>query len=214
MRATSDQSGGAVARNTGFLSTHPTPIILNSDSSSETEDESEDETIQLARLSNVASARHTAASNSTTKIQTSEPIMISDSEDTVAQNRLQPLQYVSSSVASTSGNNGSLRKRKEAEPAVLTIQNALLIEAESLVRRAFFPTWTRHAHPRADKREAIRLEDIVGPANSAILSSLGVQPEYLTRRFHPDVPVILATKMGSEETGPSMTRSFSNSNWV
>ncbi|KAJ6580791.1 tyrosyl-DNA phosphodiesterase-domain-containing protein [Mycena capillaripes] len=83
---------------------------------------------------------------------------------------------------------------------------------------AFFPTATLHANPRADGREAIRFADIIGPTNSdlklAIISSFGLQPEWLAPHFNPDVPIIVVTATGREDNGPSMARLFDNSNWI
>ncbi|KAJ7483429.1 tyrosyl-DNA phosphodiesterase-domain-containing protein [Mycena latifolia] len=82
---------------------------------------------------------------------------------------------------------------------------------------AFFPTATLHATPRADGREAIGFQDILGPASSpdlklVIISSYGCSPEWLEPHFHPAVPVILVVGSGTEESGPSMTILLDN--WV
>jgi hypothetical protein len=84
---------------------------------------------------------------------------------------------------------------------------------------AFFPTATLHANPRADGREAIHFADIIGPASSsdlklAIISSFGLQPEWLAPHFNSDVPVIVVTATGREDSGPSMSRIFENPNWI
>ncbi|KAJ6485522.1 tyrosyl-DNA phosphodiesterase-domain-containing protein [Mycena sanguinolenta] len=82
---------------------------------------------------------------------------------------------------------------------------------------AFFPTATLHANPRADGREAIQFQDILGPANSdlklAIVSSFGVDEEWLALHFSPDVPVIVVAK-DPANNGPSMARLFRNANWI
>ncbi|KAJ6468713.1 hypothetical protein DFH09DRAFT_1480126 [Mycena vulgaris] len=62
---------------------------------------------------------------------------------------------------------------------------------------AFFPTATLHANPRADGRDAIGFQDIIGPATSsdlklAILSSFGCSPEWLKSHFPLAVPVVLS----------------------
>ncbi|KAJ7663971.1 tyrosyl-DNA phosphodiesterase-domain-containing protein [Mycena polygramma] len=83
---------------------------------------------------------------------------------------------------------------------------------------AFFPTATLHANPRADGREAIGLKDIVGPPTSdlklAILSSFGLEPDWLAEHFHPSVPVIAVISTGEEGSGPSMSRLFESPNWI
>ncbi|KAJ6568428.1 tyrosyl-DNA phosphodiesterase-domain-containing protein [Mycena vulgaris] len=82
---------------------------------------------------------------------------------------------------------------------------------------AFFPTATLHANQRADGREAIGFQDIIGPATNsdlkfAILSSFGCSPEWLKSHFPPAVPVVLVVGSGTEESGPSMCNLFDN--WV
>ncbi|KAJ7780085.1 tyrosyl-DNA phosphodiesterase-domain-containing protein [Mycena maculata] len=76
----------------------------------------------------------------------------------------------------------------------------------------FFPTATLHANPRADGREAIRFEDIVGPADNsiqlAILSSFGFSPEWLAPHFDSSVPLIIVAGTGREEDGPSLMTDF------
>ncbi|KAF7371136.1 hypothetical protein MSAN_00748900 [Mycena sanguinolenta] len=83
---------------------------------------------------------------------------------------------------------------------------------------AFFPTMTLHANPRADGREAIQLQDILGPANSdlklAIVSSFGVDDEWLGQHFSSDVPVIVVVKDPMTTSEPSMARLFRNANWI
>ncbi|KAJ6465209.1 tyrosyl-DNA phosphodiesterase-domain-containing protein [Mycena vitilis] len=83
---------------------------------------------------------------------------------------------------------------------------------------AFFPTATLLVTPRADGREAVSLKDIVGPPNSdlklVILSSFGLEPDWLAQHFHPSVPVIAVISTGAEASGPSMSRLFANPNWI
>ncbi|KAK7007425.1 tyrosyl-DNA phosphodiesterase-domain-containing protein [Favolaschia claudopus] len=78
---------------------------------------------------------------------------------------------------------------------------------------AFFPTYTIHANPRADGREAIRFEEVVGKSGLklAILSSFGFDPIWLAPHFASDVPVIMVG--GSEDSGPSTTP-IANTNFI
>ncbi|KAJ7663951.1 tyrosyl-DNA phosphodiesterase-domain-containing protein [Mycena polygramma] len=76
---------------------------------------------------------------------------------------------------------------------------------------AFFPTATLRGNPRADGREAIGFEDVIGPASSdlklAIISSYCLDEEWLAPYFHPSVPVIAVF---SAKDGPSIK----SSNWI
>ncbi|KAJ7080775.1 tyrosyl-DNA phosphodiesterase-domain-containing protein [Mycena belliarum] len=82
---------------------------------------------------------------------------------------------------------------------------------------AFFPTPTEHATPRADGREAMSLQDILGPVSNsdlkfAIMSSYGCSPEWLQQHFHSAVPVILVSGTGTEDKAPSMRKLTEN--WI
>lgn len=91
------------------------------------------------------------------------------------------------------------------------------IQSRTFYDGAFFPTGTVHANPRADGREAIGFQDILGPAGSsdlklAILSSFSCDPEWLKPHFNSGLPVILVAGSGKEESAPSMTNL--SDNWV
>ncbi|KAJ7498142.1 tyrosyl-DNA phosphodiesterase-domain-containing protein [Mycena galericulata] len=74
---------------------------------------------------------------------------------------------------------------------------------------AFFPTATLHANPRADGRETIRLEHIVGPSSIsdltlAVLSSFGASPEWLGSHFDFTVPVMFPHHRDWVQTCPKL----------
>jgi hypothetical protein len=78
---------------------------------------------------------------------------------------------------------------------------------------AFFPTATLHANPRADGREAIRFQDILGTASEltlAILSSFTCDPEWLQSHFAAAVPIILVAGTGDEESNASLRKISGN----
>ncbi|KAJ7498156.1 tyrosyl-DNA phosphodiesterase-domain-containing protein [Mycena galericulata] len=102
-------------------------------------------------------------------------------------------------------------KRQRVSNTTISSTSKTPLASRMFYNGAFFPTATLHANPRADGREAIRLEDIVGPSSNsdltlAILSSFGASPEWLGSHFDSTVPVVLVAGTQREETGPSMTR--------
>ncbi|KAJ7236427.1 tyrosyl-DNA phosphodiesterase-domain-containing protein, partial [Mycena haematopus] len=111
----------------------------------------------------------------------------------------------------------SKRQRVSQAGATLSSTTNTPIASRIFHDGIFFPTKTLHANPRADGREAIQLQDILGPANYdlrlAIVSSFGLDEEWLALHFSPDVPVIVVAK-DPEHSGPSMARLFKNTNWI
>ncbi|KAJ7777111.1 tyrosyl-DNA phosphodiesterase-domain-containing protein [Mycena metata] len=107
-------------------------------------------------------------------------------------------------------------KRQRTSDAAVSISTKTSLASRMFYDGASFPTATVHANPRADGREAIRFEDIVGKSELklAILSSYTLDPNWLALHFDSDVPVIVVAGTGSEENGPSMSRSFRNLNWI
>ncbi|KAJ7036605.1 tyrosyl-DNA phosphodiesterase-domain-containing protein [Mycena alexandri] len=107
-------------------------------------------------------------------------------------------------------------KRQRTSGATVSIATKTTLATRMFYDGAFFPTATVHANPRADGREAIRFEDIVGKSELklAILSTYTLDPDWLALHFDSDIPVIVVAGTGSEENGPSMSRLFRNPNWI
>ncbi|KAJ7330426.1 tyrosyl-DNA phosphodiesterase-domain-containing protein [Mycena albidolilacea] len=110
-------------------------------------------------------------------------------------------------------------KRQRVSGATISTTTKTPLASRLFYSGAFFPTMTLPANPRADGREAIRFADITGSTTSsdlklAIISSFGIQPEWLAPHFNNEVPVIVVTQTGQEGSGPTMTRLFENPNWI
>ncbi|KAF7345485.1 hypothetical protein MVEN_01567000 [Mycena venus] len=107
-------------------------------------------------------------------------------------------------------------KRQRTSAATVSSTHKTPIASRIFYDGVFFPTATVHANLRADGREAIRLQDIVGPPSSdlklAILSSYGVDYEWLAPHFDRDVPVIVVNSIPSGER--ITARLFENPNWI
>ncbi|KAJ7173422.1 tyrosyl-DNA phosphodiesterase-domain-containing protein [Mycena filopes] len=110
---------------------------------------------------------------------------------------------------------GSNKRQRTSGPAVSVAATKIPLASRMFYDGAFFPTATKHASPRADGREAIRFADIVGSdLKLAILSSYGLEPDWLAPHFDSRVPVIVATATGCEQSGPTMSRLYENPNWI
>ncbi|KAF7345486.1 hypothetical protein MVEN_01567100 [Mycena venus] len=252
-----EQSVGTVVK--GSRDKPPKPIVVDD---SETENDSEDDSIPIAWLNKklVASARPAVVSQ---KKQTPKPIIVVDSDDPDAEeivvkkprsSNSTSTSHAGSSLATATASSASLPSKTQSS-AIGSLPGRAQMEAERLARRkrmlqddetvgdskrqrtsaatvssthktpiasrifydgVFFPTATVHANPRADGREAIRLQDIVGPPSSdlklAILSSYGVGYEWLAPHFDRDVPVIVVKSIPSGER--ITARLFENPNWI
>ncbi|KAJ7155888.1 tyrosyl-DNA phosphodiesterase-domain-containing protein [Mycena filopes] len=109
----------------------------------------------------------------------------------------------------------SNKRQRTSGPAVSVATNKTSLASRMFYDGAFFPTATQHANPRADGREAIRFADIVGSdLKLAILSSYGLEPDWLAPHFDPTLPVIVVTGTGREQSGPTMSHLFQNPNWI
>ncbi|KAJ7262092.1 tyrosyl-DNA phosphodiesterase-domain-containing protein, partial [Mycena rebaudengoi] len=102
--------------------------------------------------------------------------------------------------------------------AATTNGNCLPLISQTFYDGQFFPTATTHANPRADKREAIEFKDILGPSSSdfkfVILSSFGIDGEWLHSHFDASVPVILVNPSGTEQKSASVLADKPFLNWV
>ncbi|KAJ7173405.1 hypothetical protein C8R46DRAFT_1255502 [Mycena filopes] len=109
----------------------------------------------------------------------------------------------------------SNKRQRTSGPAVSVATNRTSLASRMFYDGAFFPTATQHANPRADGREAIRFADIVGSdLKLAILSSYGLEPDWLAPHFDSTLPVIVVTGTGREQSGPTMSHLFQNPNWI
>ncbi|KAJ7114050.1 hypothetical protein C8R44DRAFT_796164 [Mycena epipterygia] len=218
-------TGASMSRTSVLNSIQKTPAAKSIVVDSETEDESDSGNEVLKKSASTTASEATADTSI---------LVASASSTSIGQRKEQrPIPSIQS------GPLGALSDRAQMEAERLARRKRILedeemgadskrqrttiastqtpIASRTFYEGAFFPTGTVHANPRADGREAIGFQDIVGPVGSsdlklAILSSFSCDPEWLKPHFNAGLPVILVAGSGKEESAPSMTNL--SDNWV
>ncbi|KAK7031725.1 tyrosyl-DNA phosphodiesterase-domain-containing protein [Favolaschia claudopus] len=181
---------------------HPQPIII-------VDSDSEDSNSVSTASKLLSSSRATSSNVPANAVdldktkETSQPAFLSDRAQMEAERLARRKRTLGDS--DTIAGNDAKRQRTTPPP----------LASRMFYDGAFFPTYTIHANPRADGREAIRFEEVVGKSGLklAILSSYGFSPEssWLPSYIDSSIPVIMV--VGKEDSGPSTAR-FGNSNLI
>ncbi|KAJ7065456.1 tyrosyl-DNA phosphodiesterase-domain-containing protein [Mycena amicta] len=117
------------------------------------------------------------------------------------------------------GNSASERETKRPRTSISS--SSAPMSSRRFDTGIVIPTFTTYANPRADGRESITFQDVLGIDKTpdttlelAMLASFGADYTWLAPHFPANVPVIVVAATGSEERGPTTSRPFPNENWV